>query len=123
MNVRIVYRGEGVEILISILRGDVSIKAIGEHEEIAHIGSAIDARLSRCLEGDTTIERTVGGGFFGIEFGERDAADAIDLIGHFPIHSVRCLHLEREANGLAERKGVGDETHKLIVGVHVAAVL
>ena len=36
---------------------------------------------------------------------------------------MRCLHLEREANGLTEWKGVGDETNKLIVGVHVAAVL
>ena len=32
VNVRIVYCGEGVEILISILRGDVSIKAIGQNE-------------------------------------------------------------------------------------------
>ena len=93
VNVRVVHRRERVEILISILRGDVSIKAIGQNEEIAHVSSAIDARLSGGLKGHATIERAVGGGFVGIEFGEGNTSDAIDLIGHFSIHSVRCLHL------------------------------
>ena len=93
VDVRVVHCRQRIEVLVGVLCGDVAIETIGQDEEVAHVSVSVDARVPGRLERDVTVERTVGRCFLGVEFGERNAADAIDLIGHVAIHSARCLHL------------------------------
>ena len=123
VDVRVVHRRQRIEVLVSVLCGEVAIKTIRQDKEVAHVSVSVDARVSGGLERDVAVERTIGRCLLGVEFGERNAADAIDLVGHPSVHPPRRLYAQGESHRLTQGEGIGYKTHILIIGIHIAVVL